>query len=275
MTDFFDWLAAFDAGAATDRLASQHRLSPAEMRRTADALVPAFMLGLRPVMADPGAWNGFMRQVAAAGPMGMDAAQLRRGGEAVLAALFGPEMTGAVARQASLLTGQSPDAVTQLMPPLASLTLQSLLAMANEAGKPDGAGLPGDSAGRILAETMRRSANAVEAFNRPSARGAPASGPRTLQDLFSGALTSALPWPTPFGFPSWPPADPFGFFAAMNAGGSRPSAPPPPQPAAPPPAPAPQEDPPFLKMMASAQSLQADYMRAMLALFEKRDGPTP
>ncbi len=59
----------------------------------------------------------------------------------------------------------------------------------------------------------------------------------------------------------------------MNAASPRPAPPSTPPPPAPPPVQ--QEDPPFLKMMASAQSLQADYMRAMLALFEKRDGPVP
>lgn len=275
MTDFFDWLSAFDAGASTDRLAAQFRLSPAEMRRTTDALVPAFMLGLRPFMADPASWTGFMSRMAALAPRtGAGAADPVRGGQAMLETLFGSEMTQAVARQASLLTGQSTDTVARMMPTLATLTLQSILAMASEASRPDGTGFAGDAGGRMLAETMRRSANAVDAFSRPSAQGAPGSAPpaRSLHDLFGGALAPGLPWPSPFGAAPWPSADPFGFFAAFGKTGAPP---PPPAPAPPPPAsPEPQGDePPFLRMMANAQSVQADYMRAMLALFDRKETP--
>lgn len=254
MPDFFDWLSAADAGVATDRLAERFRLSGEEMRATTDALVPAFMLGLRRAMGDPAAWDA-VTQAAGAFVPGTGAPPSPTDGKRLLDALFGPELSEAVARRASALTGQTPEAVRAMMPALGALTFQSMLGMAQ-----GGAGrYPTDGAGQALAEAMRRSAAAVEAFNRPS------GGTGATANLFGDAMRMGFPWM------AWAPgagaatADPFAMFGALF------------QSPAPEPrkrAPDAKAAPTFWDMMSSAQAAQAEAARDMMALFTRFDRNT-
>lgn len=270
MTDFFDWLTATDAGVLADRLATQFRLSQEEMRRTTDALVPAFMLGFQRSMLDPDAWGKLLRGFAPSLPFGT-ASPLpsQEAGEAFVRTLFGPELAGAVARQASLLSGQAPDVIEKMMPALGLLSFQSMLQTMAAFGRQAPGSYPTDPAGQAMAEAMRRSANALEAFSRPA--DAPRSQQQAMTDLFAGALRG-WPW---MNAAAAQPMDPMALMTAWTGGWMRPSAP-----AAPPPprqpAPAPERGSPapsgpfaFAGMLANAQSLQAEYMREMLGLFDR------
>ncbi|WP_279480626.1 hypothetical protein [Aureimonas sp. SK2] len=278
MTDFFDWLTATDAGVLADRLASQFRLSQEEMRRTTDALVPAFMLGFQRSMLDPDAWGRLLRGFAPALPFGASASlPPTEAGEAFVRALFGPELAAAVARQASLLSGQAPDVIEKMMPALGLLSFQSMLqTMAALSGQAPGA-YPTDPAGQAMAEAMRRSANALEAFSRPA--DAPRSSAQAMTDLFAGAL-KGWPW---MGGPSAGALDPMAMMTAWTTGWARMAGMAAPPPKAPPPPPKPPEAPrpasapapfAFAGMLANAQSLQAEYIREMLNVFE-RHGAVP
>ncbi|WP_062013332.1 DUF937 domain-containing protein [Aureimonas sp. AU4] len=255
MPDFFDWLSAADAGQATDRLAERFRLSQEEMRATTDALVPAFMLGLRRAMGDPEAWAG-VTQAAQAFVPGTGALPSAADGRRLLDALFGSELSEAVARRVSALTGQTPDAIQTMMPALGALTIQSMLGMA-------GRHYPTDNAGQALAEALKRSAAAVEAFNRPSGS-QPAAG---TMPFFADAMRMGLPWmswPGMAGGGGAPPADPFAMFAGLFQ-------PPLPKgrPESPPPRAASPSPSSFWDMMSDAQAAQAEAVREMMALFQR------
>ncbi|WP_182086692.1 hypothetical protein [Aureimonas sp. ME7] len=272
MTDFFDWLSATDAGALTERLATEFRLSQEEMRRTADALLPAFLLGFQRAMGDADAFARLVANAAPWLPTGAGAAHLppKGPGEAFTHSLFGSDLSAAIARQASLLTGLAPDVLAKMMPALGALTFQSMLQTMATAAPGGTAGYPGDWAGQALAETMRRSANAVEAFHRPS--GGDRHTGQPMQNLFADALRGfpwmgGLPQPAP-----GVPADPFGYLTLWSEGWARMV-----QGAAPTerkPSGAPGGDGvpgpfPLAGFLADAQARQADYIREMMALFER------
>lgn len=264
MPDFFDWLSAADAGQATDRLAERFRLSQEEMRATTDALVPAFMLGLRRAMGDPAAWAGVTEAAGAFVP-GAGAPPSAADGKRLLDALFGPELAEAVARRASALSGQTPDAIRTMMPALGALTIQSMLGMAGLGAR----NYPTDGAGQALAEALKRSAAAVEAFHRPSGTGSQPPFP----PFFADAMRMGLPWM------SWPQAsagapaagaDPFSLFATLFQ-------PPPAPPAARPGADAPRTERAagsFWDMLSDAQAVQAEAVREMTALFSRFEKST-
>ena len=137
---------------------------------------------------------------------------------------------------------------------------------------------PTDTAGQTLAEAMRRSANAVEAFHSPSTPSPAPGSPAAMTALFSDAWRAAFPWampaagaPTRSAPPPAPsfPLDPFGMMAAMTRVFAGPAAPPPPAPT--PDSQARRRDP-VLDMITNAQSMQADYFSAMAALFDKKAG---
>ncbi len=277
MTDFFDWLKAAGAGEAADKLAHQFRLSPEEMRATTDALVPAYILGMQRAMIDPKSWSDLAQRFGAMGGFGGGGLLPGSAGELVTGSLFGPDLTAAIARNASVLTGQAPDILQKMMAPFGAMVfsaaLQTLAAGASNWPK----GYATDTAGQAMAEAMRRSANAVEAFHRPSnaVPNAPAPGtPAAMMNLFSDAWRSAFPW-----MPQAPqagiaapssPFDPLGLVAAMTQGFAL--APPAPR------APSSSDSrekrrDPVLDMITNAQSLQADYLKSMMMLFEKKAEP--
>lgn len=276
MTDFFDWLKAAGAGEAADTLAARFRLSHEEMRATTDALVPAYILGMQRAMIDPKSWSDLAERFGAMGGLGPGGFLSGPAGEMVTKTLFGPDLMSAVARQASLLTGQAPDMLQKLMPQFGALVFNAALqTMAAGAGNWT-KNFPSDTAGQTLAEAMRRSANAVEAFHRPSAPAPMPGSPAAMTALFSDAWRTAFPWAVPAAgttarpSPSAPasfPLDPFGMMAAMTRAFTPQSAPPQPAPA--PDSPAPRRDP-VLDLITNAQSMQADYFSAMARLFDQK-----
>ncbi len=236
------------------------------------------MLGFQRSMLDPDAWGKLLRGFAPALPFGAASGlPPREAGEAFVRTLFGPELAASVARQASLLSGQAPDVIEKMMPALGLLSFQSMLqTMAALSGQGPGS-YPTDPAGQAMAEAMRRSANALEAFSRPA--DAPRSSTQAMTDLFAGALRG---WPWMSG-PAAKAVDPMAMMTAWTTGWARmagAAAPQPPRAPEPPPPPRPKDTAPpaapfaFAGMLANAQSLQADYMREMLAVFE-RHGAVP
>ena len=298
MTDFFDWLTAADSGLAADRLARQFRLSQKELRETADALIPAYLLAMRRMAADPGAWTALLGSVpfAVGGNPGLDAVSDGEAASLVERLLGTGPLAQAIARQASMATGLAPDAVARMMPGLAVLTMQAVGRMAG-ASRPGG--YPTDDAGRVVAEMMRRSANAVDAFSRPAnapskAKGGAMPGSDYLSSLFADALKGAFPWTAAAkdgqkaSEPSRPgasAAQPFPHFGAMLDAYAqslhRPSSDAPRQPENLSRKPGnddagqggstPSADP-FAAWMETGRSAQTGYMREMMALFE-RYGP--
>ncbi|KQT87943.1 hypothetical protein [Aurantimonas sp. Leaf443] len=308
MTDFFDWLTATDSGLAADRLASFYRLSHEEMRRTTEALAPAYSIALQKAMNDPFAWSELWRRFV---PLMNDSRV--DVGSGLSETLFGSQgLSSAVARQASVACGIAPDVVEKLMQNLSLMTVQAMLGMmmANMARNQPAGLLEGDYPGAI-AEMMRRGANAVEAMGRPSDQRRPQPGglfaSDTLEKIFAGTLKGGLPWLPPTAgarppapaprrettiAPSLESFDPFLPLTAMLDGFSRglsteesagPKAAAPaearktPDPA---PAAKPAEDetgegaPPILEAMArDGRRMQEDYAREMMALFKRyQDG---
>lgn len=298
MTDFFDWLTASDSGFASDRLREQFRLSPQEMRRTMEALAPAFLFGLQRLVADPAGWTDFMRRVAALGPdqvaPGLEGFSQAPTG-ALLGKLFGTDvLTDAVARQASSMAGVAPDTIRKMMPDLALMIVQTMMRMASaQSGLSHPAALPSDAGGQAIAEMMRRSANAVEAFSRPASlpggHRAPSTQPSYLEQLFADALKGGFPWmmpppgsasghetrtaaPDPAGATS-PTLAPFFAFAPLLDAFANSNLEPQAEPeieAKPEPA-APVVDPlaPLSGLMEAGRSMQETYAAEMLALFDR------
>lgn len=219
MTEFFDWLTAVDSGLGTDRLRERFRLSEDEMRRTTEALAPAFVLGLQRLMSDTTAWTDFNRRLAAFAPAGTDpASAMTAKPAAFMTDLFGTRaLADSVSRQASLMAGVSPDTIAKMMPELGLMTLHAMMTMV-ASGPTAGAASPGDAAGRATAEWMRRSANAIEAFSRPSSQAQPSPRP-DLHSLFADALSGGFAWMLP--------AAPAGEAAPSSTRRAEPDAPPP------------------------------------------------
>ncbi|WP_185984867.1 hypothetical protein [Aureimonas mangrovi] len=263
MTDFFDWLTASVPGDEVERLREQFRLSTEEMRRTTQALAPAFLLGFTRLAARPAAFADMVRQAATLDAQGDGAAPMN----GFLGALFGAGvMPEAVARQASLMAGVAPDTIARMMPELALLSVQAMTRMTG--GSWAGA-MPfaGDAGGQMLAETLRRSANAVEAFHRPSSKAGTSSG-ADLPSLFADALTGGFPWMRPPSRGAAVSANPFSAFEPMMEAFARSGDKPAKQPEA---KPEPAADPldTFLGLAQAGRNLQESYALEMLALFDR------
>ncbi len=290
MTEFFDWLTAVDSGLGTDRLRERFRLSEEEMRRTTEALAPAFVLGLQRLMSDTAAWADFNRRLAAFAPSGTDpASAMTARPAAFMTDLFGTRaLADSVSRQASLMAGVSPDTIAKMMPELGLMTLRAMMTMV-ASGPMSSAAAPGDAAGRATAEWMRRSANAIEAFSRPSSEASPP--PRAdLQSLFSDALAGGFAWmmPQPRGGGRQPappresgsaPSAPFPFFGFPSF---LPPVPENTSPAQPPKAATAETRSPggaeasaggpfdgMAKAAEAGRSMQETYAREMMALFDR------
>lgn len=200
MTDFFDWLTAVDSGLGADRLRERFRLSEAEMRRATEALTPAFLIALQQMTSDRSAWADFIGRASSAALPGASALAPSGGSPADFAIrLFGsPALAQSVTRQASMMAGIAPDTLAKMMPELGLMTLRTMMQMAGTGAMRPGA-MPADTGGQAMAEIMRRSANAVEAFSRPSSEPArsPTASPQALMEtLFADALKGGFPWMT-------------------------------------------------------------------------------
>ena len=247
MNGFADWLAATaQMQQAMQGLQAQFRLSEHEMREATDALAPAFLLGLRRLQANQAAFADMMAKVS------LLPADSRAAGSTAMKGLFGPAgLADAVARQASMVSGLAPDTLMKMMPTLSAMTLEAF--MHNAGGRPDRQPLPSDTAGVWMAEVMRRSANAMEAFSRPSGRDAAPDPAAAMTRLFSDAF-KGFPWP-------------FAMDAAESPQTARAEE------ATPQPAPtAERQRTPMdmaFDMMASGREMQAGYWRDMMAVFER------
>ncbi|RFC65385.1 hypothetical protein DYI37_06065 [Fulvimarina endophytica] len=207
MTDFFDWLTASDSGLAADRLASAYNLSPSELRDTAQALAPAFSLAMMRAMSDPTTASDLSRMFA---PFfgSMDATSRRAAErsdvERLTDNLFGSKaLVDAVSRQVSSVTGTAPDTVKPLMRNLTLMAMQTMMQMVGttfmrgmENGRFDAADMPAN-----MADLMRRSANAIEAFSRsPDAPASRRQRPADMSNVFADAFRGPLPWLPPMPF---------------------------------------------------------------------------
>ena len=306
MTDFFDWLTAGDSGLAACRLADAFKLSQQEMRKTTDALAPAFSLALQRAMMNPAAWTSlsdhFLPFWNANAPTSPELAQGAAARD-LATALFGSrELAAAVSRHASLASGVAPDTVETLMRNLSIMTMQTMVqAMVANAARNQPKGFAEGNYPAAMAEMMRRGANAMEAMGRPSdapVRGeARAPGSDYLASLFGNALKGEMPWLPPAGATarpdaerSPPPADPgaaFLPFEAMMEGfmrGLMPPAEPQDEPDAgkrPPDGEAdakpseptePQESDEAGDFVAAGSRMQDDYAQQMMAIFRRYGG---
>ncbi|MEH6720238.1 MAG: hypothetical protein V7704_15255 [Aurantimonas endophytica] len=236
MTDFFDWLTAGDSGLAAFRLADSFKLSQQEMRKTADALAPAFTLALQRAMLDPAAWASLSHHFRpfwnASGLTDPALAQTQAARD-LAAALFGSgDLAAAVSRQVSMASDVAPDTVEALMRNLSILTMQTMVqTMIANAARNQPKGLAEGNYSAAMAEMMRRGANAMEALGRPSEASdgrhpAQATGSEYLSNLFGNALKGEMPWLPPTGAaapaqpsaePTAPPADPLAAFLPFEA----------------------------------------------------------
>ncbi|MEN3794635.1 hypothetical protein [Fulvimarina sp. MAC3] len=204
MTDFFDWLTASDSGLAIDRLASAYNLSPSELQDTAQALAPAFSLAMMRAMSNPATAASVSQQFA---PFfgSMDAtsrkAASRPDVKSLTESLFGSNaLVDAISRQVSSVTGTAPDTVQPLMRNLTLMAMQTMMQMVGSTylrGPHNGEFDPTDMPANV-ADVMRRSANALEAFarspNAPEPRRAQSAG---MSNIFADALKGPLPWLPP------------------------------------------------------------------------------
>lgn len=265
MMNFLDWLGA--AGSAVGstpqgRLERQFGFRPEETRRAAEALGPAYLLGLQRLAGDVDAWTSLIRSLApGSAPMG----------GAATPAFFGSDaLARAVAGEAARHSGLPQDMLAAMMPTLSAMTVEAVMRMASPNARHP---MPSDMFGSTAAEMLRRSANAVEAFSRPSAPAVlpfPAAAP--FLDVFK------LPWMTAAGASRRTPAAPkppaasettpdpvlpaAAFLAAFTKGLAA-EKPAPPAAVSPPP----ETANPFALLVAAGQDAQADYVRRMSALF--------
>ncbi|MER0238572.1 hypothetical protein [Fulvimarina sp. MAC8] len=207
MTDFFDWLTASDSGLAADRLASAYNLSPSELQETTQALAPAFSLALMRAMSNPTTAANVSQQFA---PFfgSMDATSRRTANRPevknLTESLFGSNaLVDAISRQVSSVTGTAPDTVQPLMRNLTLMAMQTMMQMVGTTylrGPRNGEFDPTDVPANV-ADVMRRSANALEAFSRSPNEPPPRrTGSDGMSNMFADAFKGPLPWLPPMPF---------------------------------------------------------------------------
>ncbi|MDY8108187.1 hypothetical protein U0C82_03360 [Fulvimarina sp. 2208YS6-2-32] len=204
MTDFFDWLTTSDSGLAADRLANAYNLSPSELRDTTQALAPAFSLALMRAMSNPMTASNLSQQFAPF--FGSSEATSRKAAEkeqvrAMTESLFGSKaLVDAISRQVSSVTGTAPDTVEPLMRNLTLMAMQTMMQMVGASfarSMRDGDFTQQDVPANV-ADLMRRSANALEAFSRSPDEGrARNTDLFGMNNIFSDAFRGPLPWLPP------------------------------------------------------------------------------
>ena len=265
MMNFLDWLGGPD-GNAQDRLETQFGFPAADTRRAAEALGPAYLIGLQRLAGDVDGWASLIRAVTpGTGASGTSVPSLT--------SFFGTDaLKQAVAAEAARHSGLPRDMLAAMMPTLAAMTVEAVMRMATPGAQ---RALAPDILGAGTAEMLRRSANAVEAFSRPPTGSVPFAAVPTFFDVFqmpwmksagaglgAAAPRSAPPAPAP----ADSAADPFrpaaAFLAAFTKGlaSEKPALPAPVQPKA-------ESANPFLLFASAGQDAQADYARRMSALF--------
>ncbi|MCQ8780791.1 hypothetical protein [Mangrovibrevibacter kandeliae] len=277
--------AAFEAAAR--EWAKLFGLSAEEMRETAAALAPAFDLGIKRLMADPFGLSRMAAKPAAGVPAfpWLPTSGGPGSRDDLAASFFGSKgLAEAVARQASAASGVAPEAVRALMAPFAVLATQAMAqAAASEALKQAPAGLAAGDFGAATAEMLRRSANAIEALQRPSSAAAPAPfSPEAFQQMFANAMRAGKPAGAPppdrADAPDMPPfPNPFSpFFTAAEPEAqpaeAEPDRAPEPAPSGETAAPGAPQDVAgalFADLLQSGERMREDYLGEMTRLFER------
>lgn len=130
-----DILTQAQQGRAMDNLARAYGISPAEAQRAVQAALPAFAVGLQRSAATPqgfaellGAMSRNPYAQAFENPSAGLGGEVRAQGNDALAAMFGsPDVSRAVAAQASAASGLSQELLKQMLPAIASLVLGGLM----------------------------------------------------------------------------------------------------------------------------------------------------
>ena len=138
--NLFDILQSAGGGEAFKALARQFGMSEDEVRRAAEALLPAFSMGVTQSTANPPDLMTFLRSLATGDftraytdPMALFGTRKSEADKA-LEMLFGSAaIAQAVSKQASLFSGLAEDKLRELMAPLAALTLGGLAQQATTA----------------------------------------------------------------------------------------------------------------------------------------------
>ena len=142
MFNLFDILRSAQGGAAFDNMARQFGLSAEQAQRAAEALLPAFALGLQRNAANPANFGALM------GMLGSDryggffdkagaafSAQAREEGNEILDRLFGSkDVSRQIADQAALWSGVGARALQDMMPVMAAILIGGMAKMAGAQG---------------------------------------------------------------------------------------------------------------------------------------------
>src|SRR5918993_3443973 len=150
MFNLFDIMRGAQGGAAMDAMARQFGLTPDQVERAMQALLPAFALGLQGSAREPDAFSrtlGLMGSGRYApffdNPMlAFSQSAMAQGNEA-LGVLFGSkDVSCSVAREAAAFAGIGPEILKQMLPILASILLGGLQrsGQAQAPRREDGAG---------------------------------------------------------------------------------------------------------------------------------------
>ncbi|WP_448951290.1 DUF937 domain-containing protein [Labrys neptuniae] len=192
MNTLFDLLNTAQNGHAIDNLARHFELSQQQALAAAQALMPAFSLGLKrqveqaKTASEPPDFFGLSG--APQVDSFQDAAlaftqQATQQGQSVMAALFGaPEMTRALSQLAALQSGVAAPVISAMLPSLASILVSGLA----RAGAPSA---PSHPLGEMMEAMMR-------AFQPPKAKPAPWFDNSTLAALWAPFLAPLTAPPT-------------------------------------------------------------------------------
>src|SRR5918993_1570081 len=132
--NLFDIMRGAQGGAAIDTMARQFGLTPDQVERAMQALLPAFTLGLQGSAREP---DAFARTLGLMGSghyapffdnpaLAFSQGAMAQGNEA-LQALFGSkDVSSSVAREAAAFAGIGPEILKQMLPILASILLGGL-----------------------------------------------------------------------------------------------------------------------------------------------------
>lgn len=184
-----DILAQAQQGQAIDNLARTYGISPEEAQQAVEATLPAFAVGLQRSAQTPQSFAELLGAMTR-NPYGQAfedpntglGADMRAQGNDALAAMFGsPDVSRAVAVQASSTSGLSPELLKQMLPAIAALVFGGMM----KGGAGGGGGL-GDLLGSILGGGAGGAGAGTQApqpqAQRPSGSGNP------LEDLLGSVL---------------------------------------------------------------------------------------
>ncbi|MDJ1160004.1 DUF937 domain-containing protein [Chelatococcus sp. SYSU_G07232] len=309
MFNLFEIIQAAQGGHAMDNLARQYGLTPDQVQRAVEALLPAFSLGLQRNVQDPASFLGTLGLMgsgryadpfeSARSAFSADAVQQ---GNDVLARLFGSkEVSRRIAAQAAVMSGIGQNILKQMLPVIAAMLMGGLFKSAADQGLGGVLGQLGGLFGGAGAQAAQPGRE--QAAGQGGAATTPADIFGQLSEMIQrGAMAG---FPGGFGVPQ-PPAPPqsppresagapphpfeallggllggmFGTGAAKEAAQPEPAL----QPEPPPEAPRAQAqgfDPaqfgldPLTQMFETGRAVQDQNLAAMQAIFDEVLGPAP